>query len=451
MIKCRYSLNEAVFCLIYFISSAIFFQQVFVINIGGSFKLYEIAALLLCFIFIFYDRPKIYGNLSAILFCFFVVVPTISLLFYLLDDSKYEYYIRFPEAVNSLRTNVIVAPIILLGYYIFCWTFINYTTVSCILYQNKVKLIRIFVITGTIVAIYNIYTYIFCYILQLPDIIPPFLDFRNTPTQVTGRFCGFSSEPGTYIVIQTWVVYYLFFYTKIKIKYIKLIKSINFISLIMTMSSLLIPSLLFFIIQLFKRASYIYKIKIICSLILITISITTLLNKYNLNSVVRYILIEKIQNFLEPSDNTLDSGSYRNFTTRLGLRVFKDNQIIGAGGGTSCFYLWKYEYDMGIKTWGECITATTYPQNSYSKILAELGMSGFLFFISFYIYFLFLCYKHRRDSQLLNVSMYGGLFMLFALTTTYPITSLFLWFNIAIALNTIYHIKYFKKLDRFLD
>ena len=208
MIKFQYTTAQAVYLLISIVSSVIFLQQVFVINIGGSFKIYEIIALLLCVIFICYDKPKIYGKLSVILFCLLIITPIISFIFLMLDGTKYDYYSRFPDAVNSLRTNVVFAPLILLIYYCFCWVFFNYATASETIYANKNKLIKTFVVTATIVSIYNFYSYITVYWLGLPDIIPGFLDYRNSPVQLTGRFCGFSSESGTYVILQTWVVYY---------------------------------------------------------------------------------------------------------------------------------------------------------------------------------------------------------------------------------------------------
>ena len=124
MIKFQYTTAQAVYLLISIVSSVIFLQQVFVINIGGSFKIYEIIALLLCVIFICYDKPKIYGKLSVILFCLLIITPIISFIFLMLDGTKYDYYSRFPDAVNSLRTNVVFAPLILLIYYCFCWVFL---------------------------------------------------------------------------------------------------------------------------------------------------------------------------------------------------------------------------------------------------------------------------------------------------------------------------------------
>ena len=440
MMKYKYTVNRAVYLLICIVSSVIFLQQVLVINVGGSFKLYEIISIALCVIFICYDRPKIYGKISAILFCLLIVIPTISLIFYLLDDTKYDYYLRFPDAANSLRTNVVLAPLILLIYYYFCWIFFNYVTASDIVYQNKNKLIKIFIVTATVISIYNFYSYITVYLLGLPDIIPAFLDYRNSPVQLTGRFCGFSSEPGTYVILQTWVVYYLWFYDGLKLRHKGMVKIINFISLLMSMSSLLIPSLLIFFVQLFRKTSFAGKIRLIAIIIVIVIAGSALIAKYNLDNLVNYILVEKVQNYLSPSDNTLDSGAYRNYTTRLGLKVFENNMVIGCGGGASCFYLWKHEYDMGIVHWGERISATTYPQNIYAKVLAELGLCGFIMLVAFYSLFLYYCYRYRKRSELAKVSFWGALFMLFALSTTYPITSLFMWFNIALASNAIYHI-----------
>lgn len=428
------TLKHLIYWLTVSIVLTIFFQQVFVFNVGGSFKIYELISLILCGIFIFIDRPIIYGNLSAVLFVYFVILPLGGLILYYASPLPYDYYQRFPDAVDTLRTNIIVAPLLLLIYYWFTWTVINYVISSKELYEKRDKIIRLFIRVATIVAIYNFYAFVFVKYMGFPDIVPSFLDYRNSPTYSTGRFGGFSDEPGTYIILQTWVVYYLVL-GKIDVRHRKLIFIINLVSWLMTLSSLLIPGIailsMFYLINN-KRA----RIKIILWGAIVSLCSILLIRQYNLESLIRYMAKEKLENYLYGADHTLDSGSFRNFTTRLGFRLFEDHPIFGTGPGTSCFFIWHYEHEMGIKTWGETITKTTYPQNTYSKIAGEMGILGLGVFL---VFFLLLLKKEwdRRLSPFMFTSLAGTIFILVAYSTTYPETSLFLWLNIALACNTI--------------
>lgn len=436
-------MQKTIYKLIYILGFFIFYQQVFVVNIGASLKIYELIALILLILFCFKDRPKIYGGVSLILFFLFVIIPTLSYIMYLFDADKELYYNRFPEGYKSLRTHVYLAPTILLLYYYFNWVTINYIISSNTVYENKTKVIRCFVISATVVCFYNFYSYIFMMRFGFPDLIPGFLDFRNSPTHVTGRFCGFSVEPGTYIVLQTWTVYYLFFYQSfLKFKHIVFLRVVNVVSLLMTLSSMLVPAILLLLLCMLQYYKFDMKKKVVGSvlLVLFIVSLVKIVTYYNLENLIHYVTVEKITNYVSESDNTLDSGTYRNYTARLGMTIFKDNPILGSGGGTSCFYMWRNEKNMGIKFWGERLSPTSYPQNSYVKVLAELGIVGFTFLLLFLGRTLKVCWKYRKENVLCNTSFYGTLFIIVVMFSVYPETSLFLWFNIALALNEVYHL-----------
>lgn len=438
-INLSFSIERLIYILILCISVSIFYQQVFVVNIGASLKIYEIISLFLLVLFICKDRPKIYGFCSLIIFLLFVVIPSISYIMYLFNADKELYYLRFPEGRTSFRTNIYLAPTLLLVYYYFCWVVINYIISSRLVYQNKEKVIRAFVISATIISLYNLYSFILVMKLGFPDLIPSFLDYRNSPTHVTGRFCGFSDEPGTYIILQTWTVYYLYFYqSHLKLRHISFFRIVNTIALIMTLSSMVLPALLLMCIPLYRKLHIKKKIEVSIASLFFVLGLMKIISHYNLESFVHYIVVEKTTNYVSNPDNTLDSGAYRNFTSRLGMKIFKENPIIGCGGGTSCFFLWKNEKKMGIKEWGERLSATSYPQNCYVKVLAELGITGFIFLLLFLGLVLKKCWRYRKTSSLCNVSLLGTLFIVLVLMAVYPETSLFLWFNIALAMNEVY-------------
>lgn len=434
--------EKLIFYLICFFTFFIFYQQVFVINIGASFKIYEFIALVLLISFCLTKRPKIYSKYSFILFLFFVIIPTFSYIYYLFNTDKELYYIRFPEAMDSFRTNIYLAPTIILLYYYFNWVTFNYIVSSKLVYINKKKIIRLFVISGTLIAIYNFYAFVFIKSFGFPDLIPPFLDFRNSPTQVTGRFCGFSDEPGTYIVLQTWVVYYLFFYQHIlNLKHILLLRVINGVALLMTFSSMLVPVILIGGLAFYLKAKLKSKLIFIVFIFIFVHISVKVISHYNLNGLFYYVIVEKVSNYFSPPDNTLDSGAYRSFTTRLGIKIFEEYPVLGCGGGASCFFIWKNENKVGIKQWKEVLSSTSYPQNCYSKVLAELGIIGGGTLIIFYVFFLIKCWRYRKKNALCVTSFWGTLCIIVILNSVYPETSMYLWFNIALAANELFFIE----------
>ncbi len=347
----------------------------------------------------------------------------------------WEYYLRFPEAKKIIKANIVFMPFLVLIFHWFTWVVINYIISSEELNKNIDKILRLFLMTGTLVSLYNFYALIFVKFLGFPDVIPAFMDFRNFSTGESGRFGGFSDEPGTYIYLQTWVVYYLVL-GNFKLKHKRTITIINILSWLFTISSLLVPA----IIILFSAIAY--KNKKMRKRIIITCSALTFLGIYYIGSnsnfhQIQYFAFEKIKNYFIGGDHTLDSGAYRSFTTKLGIRLFKDYMILGSGPGTDYFYIWKYEGEMGIKVWGERLSPLSSPQNSYSKVLGELGIFAFLALIGFFIYLIAQERKYIRNIPIMLASLSGTIFSVIALMTIYPITSLFLWLNISLTMNII--------------
>lgn len=420
----------------------IFYQQIFVINIGASLKIYELIAFCLLLFFLVRTKKVCYGKISFVFFLFFIVVPTLSYISYLFNPEKLLYYQRYPEAFDLLRANIYLVPTILLVYYYFNWATINYVIGSDYAYENKNRIIRIFIYSASIVCLYNILTIISVSFMGGSDLIPEFLDFRNTSYEECKRVGGFSAEPGTYVVLQTWVVYYLFFYSKrLKLKWLFVLRTINLFCLLFTLSSLLLPALLIFLVVLLKRLKMKYRLLFIAVLGGIIIKGVEFIKSNELDEIVRYVIVEKVGNYVSAPTDTLDSGSFRSFTSRVGLEIFKDYPIIGCGGGTSCFFMWKYEHKMGIMKWGEELKMTNYPQNGFSKVLAELGIVGFSLLMIGLFSALYKFWVHRKESDFCRVSLYGAIFTLISYMSVYPETSLFLWFNIALGLNDVYHIE----------
>lgn len=433
--------NNLIYRLLLIIFITIFYQQVFVINVGGSFKIYEIVALLLLIIFFATTQKKIYSKESLMLFLFFILLPPIGTISNLFNPVYEGYYQRFPEAANSLRFNRwFAAPMIYL-YYIFNWIVINYIIGSNLIYINRLKIVRLFVYSGSIVAFYALYGKFLINGHGFPDLIPGFLDYRNSKPSVQPRPAGFSIEPGTYVLIQSWLVLYLCFFRNLfqrKLVYYGLL-SVNILALVLTMSSSLVGLAMGILIFYWIRGGVIRKIKMLASLFVLVILTLWIIDLLGLTHALEYVFIVKISNFFNSTNyqRITDSGEIRSYTTKLGIEIFKAYPIFGVGGGNSYFHMWFYD-----KSVQQIIRFDSAPQNAFAKVAAELGFFGLLSLIAFFSKLLIKTYKYVKISKcdpFLKAGFIGVIMTIFMLNAIYPIYSLFIWVNIALTMNIIYY------------
>jgi hypothetical protein len=432
----KYSYDKILIALFCFV----FLQQVFILNFGGSLKIYEILGILLIFVCIKQNEKYITTQLMY-LFFFFCISPIISDIFFLLFADTSDYYYRFPDARYSLRTNEIFTIIYMLLLCLFNYCIANLIITSEFVYVNRNKIIKIFIITGTCISIYNLYAFFGVGILGLPDIIPSFLEHRNSPpAKGFLRVAGFSDEPGSYIVIQTPCLYYLIFYRKIfkkEMEFVLLL--INGISILLTLSSSLLitfSGLVFY--MLFLSPYRIDRLRI-CLLSIFLLFLFLIVDS-NTNGLMTYYFITKIKNFIAKPNNTLDSGAMRAYTSLLGIEVFKENPLFGCGVGCSNYFLYKYEYSLGITSWGERLGKLIYPMNNHAKILAEQGLFGYFFFLLFFISTFFIFIKNRHELFIkVHLVILVSMFLFFMIIQ--PSTNLYMWLNIYLGLNSIYFMK----------
>jgi len=424
--------------LLFSLFSLIYFQQVFVLKFaGGNIKSYEAAGLLIVLTFLLCSPFYLTRQLTY-LFIFFIVSPVISDIIFLLFADISGYYKRFPEAVYSLRCNKVFTVIFSLVLSVSSFCIAQQIVTSEFLYKSRDKAVKIFIVTGSIIALYALYQFIGIAVLGLPDVIPSFIDARNNKIKRGWfRVLGFGDEPGTYVIIQTLCVYYLLLYKRLFKKNTHLFLCVlNFIVMLLTVSSSLLISMSGFLLYSFLSKKR--KLKIL--MLLIVILLLGILYYFNdiSNGAIQGIFITKVTRFFKPPHDTLGSGSMRAYTTGLGLKVFHDNLLFGSGFGCSNFFLYKYEYSLGIKAWGERLTALVYPQSGHSKILAEQGLFGYSSFILFYLSTLMLFYKNRKY-EFVRVHLIIAISLFLFNFVIQPITNLFMWLNIYPGLNYIYY------------
>lgn len=130
-----------------------------VINVGGSFKIYELLALLLLITCIpsllTFKGIKFPHVVFVLLLTFFIISPVISLAFRSVVNPETNYYIKYPEAENLLRFNMLFSMLFIYLYYVLCWVVVKCIATNDIIVRNVDKYIRLYVYIGCVVAIYQ--------------------------------------------------------------------------------------------------------------------------------------------------------------------------------------------------------------------------------------------------------------------------------------------------------
>src|ERR1700710_2890881 len=124
--------------LLFLIIVLIGFQQFPVIRVGGSFKIYELLAIIVMFINLIQIKDvKFVKIVSIFAFLFFVVSPIFSYLylnFFIGYPSA--YYTRFPHAAESFKHNFYVFPLLQMIYMFFNFAVFNSLLSATELYRN---------------------------------------------------------------------------------------------------------------------------------------------------------------------------------------------------------------------------------------------------------------------------------------------------------------------------
>lgn len=426
--------------LLFYIIILLGCQQFPVIRIGGSFKTYELLGIVLMIYSVLYINKTYTSRQNIYALLFFIVVPVIS---YVYSSAFYEYpygfYARYPGSLD-FKTNYYLFP--LLQLFLLAINFFVYSALINTqgIYIHFHRLIRASILIGTIIAAYSIMAMFFWDpISQLPS----FIQFKRHYNEA--RSTGLSQEPGTYVLYQAWICLFVFYskflYSKTKWRFIMVI---NLLSLLFTFATGLLGLLLIVIFGFFTfKGSAVNKRKAFFGFSLFVFVIYVGVVYFNYAEAINNYFFKKIETFFLPHQHdTLNSGGMRNYTTSIGLRIFEDYPFLGVGDGRSIYYMYLYEYKMGIYKWGERMISTSTPQNMYAVILAEQGIVGFTILSVFYGSIIWKFWVNRNKSGYHKMFLMGGLFVFVVLFTLWTPYHMFIWSYLGLGIG---YIKFFDK------
>lgn len=415
-------------------------QAVPVIKIGGesTFKIYELLGLILLMQGIKY-RKMIFLQCC---FIYFIIAPCLSLLWgWLVLGYPTGFFVRYAHEpiLQSLRFNYYIFPV-------FCLMlmFANYCAIYSIvtsdwIYRNVYKVLRLFVYVGTVISLFSLLTLAG---YNIRSILPSFL--YNSRNYVDIRSSGFSLEPSNYIIYQTWVVIFILAIRN-QFKgtlYWYAILALNLASLFLTQSSSLIAFAIVLLLSpfLILKSSAKLRISIIVFVVAIFMVGVSLLKYWGIYDAFMYIFQGKVEGFLTSPDYTTDSGAFRNYTGRIGIEIWKSSPLFGTGVSMSVFYMYIYEFAMGIVHFGEVLTPGIYPQNLYTQTLAETGLLGFIPLVILLAYAIIVLWKRRRSNPLVSYLLMGTLCNTVYFFTNNTLYSFYLWVFIAFSVGYCFHI-----------
>lgn len=406
-------------------------QSLPVISIGGStFKIYELLGLILLMQGIKCRRMMLFLQCC---FFYFIIAPCLSLLWGWLvlgyPTGFFDYFVGNPE-LDSFKLNYYIFPV-------FCliFMFANYCAIYGIvtnnwIYRNVHRVIRVFVYVGTVISLFSLLTIIG---FDIRSILPAAL--YTSRGYIDVRSSGFSLEPSSYIIYQTWVVIFILAirnHFKGKL-YWYAVLVLNLVSLFLTMSSSLIVFVIVLLLSPFfiLKSSTKLKLSIIIFIVTIFIAGVSILEYWGIYGDFIYIFQSKIEGFLTSPNYTTDSGSFRNYTSRIGIEIWKSSPLLGTGVSMSVYYMYIYEFAMGIDHFGEILTPTTYPQNLISQTLAETGLLGCIPLVILLAYTIIVLWKKRESDRLVPYLLMGTLCNTAYFSTNYTLYSFYLWVFIA--------------------
>ena len=298
------------------------------------------------------------------------------------------------------------------------------------LYKYFDYLRRYIVIIGTCIAVYSLFA-LFVY-----DPIPSVPSFLQNKSVYDFRSSGLSQEPGNYVIYQVWVVLFTYYAKELfSIKVWLFMLTINVLSLFFTFSTSLIAFVVLIILSYFLcSTTKKQKISIVfISFIFFCVGYFVLLES-GYYDLFETLFLNKATNFFYAPDHTLDSGSFRSYTGRIGWEIFYNQPLLGVGVGNSVYYMHLYEFKMGIVNFGDTLSLGIFPQNLYACVFAEQGLIGGCALLFFLLAVVKELWKYRNEKPYGRMFFVGGLFNV-AVTLSNPLVyALFIWVFLVLAL-----------------
>lgn len=426
MLKSFLSKNNIIKLLIYCIG----FQQFPIINIGGCFKIYELLGLLLTIRYR-WNFKKILFSLSG--FVFFVLSPIVSFCISIFRERPHTYYDLFPETVGSFKFDSFIYPLLQTIFMIANFAVIIHIINEKKLYLNFRDLQKTIVIVGSVIAGISLFN---CCFIDLFNYIPTFLHNKHS---YIFRSSGFSIEPSTYVLYQTWIVLFTFFSKEyFRKRTYNYLLALNLTSLILTFSSSIVALIGILCISIFTfRCKNSIRFKAICILSGFVCIFIYILFYSQYSDFLQYIFISKIENFFTVSNHTLDSGAYRSYTSRIGFAIFQDYPLFGVGVGNSVFFMQNYDAQMGIVSYGETLNPGSTPQNLFACVFAEQGLLGGSSLIIMLLSLYYKVWIFRNKHPLGKMFFIGCLFNISILMTCPIAYSMYLWVFMAFSIGFI--------------
>lgn len=416
-----------------------------VVNVTGStLKLYDILSAFLAFKLRF-DQKDRFLVISKWLF---IIVPLLSLTWSLIFlEYPHNYYLHFqysePEVYTSLSSHFLIYPVFQLVMMLLCFVAIASIYLCDAIYRDLNKVLEGIVKVGTIISAISLFN---VFVIDIFDFVPKIVSMAR----VSERSHGFFNEPGTYSVYATWIALFSWYVKTTKLSsFWRFAFFLNLLSMLLTLSTNLVVLLCVIVLYPFIfKSSVKTKVEIIIVIIILFVAAFVIIDYYELTDMLSYVVFEKISNFTSSPDHTMDSGSMRSFTTRIGIQMGLDNPILGVGLGNSIFHMYEYEDQMGIVTWGEMLSRNTPPQNAFAICFSDMGLVGISTLICFIVFVMRSLWKIRNNGNIEKVFLIGSLFSCGALMSVYPLYSLYLWGYMAMAMG---YLRYKKLHGEIMD
>lgn len=423
--------NTACYRLLFLIIILIGFQQFPVLRIGGSLKIYELLALIVLFR---YRHHWIWDKTTYALWGLFILSPIISYINSLLFvPIPANFYIHYPKAAGSFKFDSLFFPILQQVYMFFC-----FVVLACIyqkrkLYENFHKICKWIILLGTGIAIYSLFAmFVYDPIVDLPS-------FMHNKSECGFRSSGLSQEPSNYVLYQGWVVLFVYAmkhaFTRQKWY---LLLTINILSLVLTFSTAMISYIGVILLSFFVcKETFRKRLFLLLGFAIIMLTVYIWLQQSGLYNTFESLFINKATHFFSPSDNTLDSGSFRNYTNRIGWKIFEDYPLLGVGVGRSVFYMHLYEFKMDIVHWGETLKLGIFPQNMFACVFAEQGILGGGALVLITLFTIQSLWRFRNVKPFGRIFFIGGLFNLSTMLSNAVVYSLYSWVFLFLVLGYI--------------